>query len=424
MTDSYKARLIDETVKKYLKIFGAICIEGPKWCGKTWTSRHHCKSEILLGSPEGNFQNRKLAELSPSIVLEGENPRLIDEWQDVPPLWDAVRYEVDKRAERGQYILTGSSTPRYKGIKHSGAGRIARLRMRPMSLFEAGFSTGEISLKDLCNGQITPKITGEVNLKSLAEYIIRGGWPGNQNTSIQEAGIIPSEYVKAVIEDDVHRVDDTPKNRQKVLLLLRSLARNECTTVSVKTLKNDIKEIDDEDVDTRTIAAYLDVLERLFLIENQNPFDTNIRSSVRVKQSVKRHFVDPSLACAILQLNTERMIGDLNTFVFLFESLVERDLRIYAETFGGKLYHYQNYQNQEIDAVIELEDGNWCAFEIKLGANQIEAAAQNLISIRNQIEKEKGSRPPKVLCVISGLSNAAYKREDGVFVIPLTALRN
>ncbi|SKA66553.1 hypothetical protein SAMN02745213_01834 [Succinivibrio dextrinosolvens DSM 3072] len=424
MTDSYKARLIDETVKKYLKIFGAICIEGPKWCGKTWTSRHHCKSEILLGSPEGNFQNRKLAELSPSIVLEGENPRLIDEWQDVPPLWDAVRYEVDKRAERGQYILTGSSTPKYKGVRHSGAGRIARLRMRPMTLFEAGFSTGEISLKDLCEGKIIPKMTGEINLKSLAEYIVRGGWPGNQDTNIQEAGIIPSEYVKAVIEDDVHRVDDTPKNRQKVLLLLRSLARNECTTVSVKTLKNDIKEKDDEDVDTRTISAYLDVLERLFLIENQEPFNSNIRSSVRVKQSVKRHFVDPSLACAILQLNTERMIGDLNTFGFLFESLVERDLRIYAETFGGKLYHYQNYINQEIDAVIELEDGNWCAFEIKLGANQIDSAAQNLIKIRNQIEKEGDGRPPKVLCVICGLSNAAYQREDGVFVVPLTALRN
>ncbi len=424
MTDSYKTRLIDETVQKYLKIFGAICIEGPKWCGKTWTSRHHCKSEILLGSPEGNFQNRKLAELSPSTVLEGENPRLIDEWQDVPPLWDAVRYEVDKRPDHGHFILTGSSTPKFKGIKHSGAGRIARLRMRPMSLFESGDSTGEISLKDICDGVIKQKITGEVSLKKIAEYIIRGGWPGNLDTDTKDSGLIPAEYIKAVIEDDIHRIDDTPKNRQKVLLLLKSLARNECTTVSNNTLKNDIKDIDAEDIDLRTISSYLDAFERLFLIENQNPFDTNIRSSVRVKQSVKRHFVDPSLACAILQLNTERMIGDLNTFGFLFESLVERDLRIYAETFGGKIFHYQNYRNQEIDAVIELDDGNWCAFEIKLGANQIDAAAQNLIKIRNQIEKEEGSRPPKVLCVICGLSNAAYQREDGVFVVPLTSLKN
>ena len=424
MTDSYKTRLIDETVKKYLNIFGAICIEGTKWCGKTWTSRHHCKSEILLGSPEGNFQNRKLAELSPSTVLEGENPRLIDEWQDVPPLWDAVRYEVDKRPDHGHFILTGSSTPKFKGIKHSGAGRIARLRMRPMSLFESGDSTGEISLKDICDGVIKQKITSEVSLKKIAEYIIRGGWPGNLDTDTKDSGLIPAEYIKAVIEDDIHRIDDTPRNRQKVLLLLKSLARNECTTVSNNTLKNDIKDIDAEDIDLRTISSYLDAFERLFLIENQNPFDTNIRSSVRVKQSVKRHFVDPSLACAILQLNTERMIGDLNTFGFLFESLVERDLRIYAETFGGKIFHYQNYRNQEIDAVIELDDGNWCAFEIKLGANQIDAAAQNLIKIRNQIEKEEGSRPPKVLCVICGLSNAAYQREDGVFVVPLTSLKN
>ena len=194
MTDSYKTRLIDETVKKYLKIFGAICIEGPKWCGKTWTSIHHCKSEILLGSPEGNFQNRKLAELSPSIVLDGECPRLIDEWQDVPALWDAVRYEVDKRAAHGQFILTGSSTPKFKGIKHSGAGRIARLRMRPMSLFESGDSTGEVSLQDICNGIIKPKITGEVNLKKIAEYLIRGGWPGNQNTDAKESGLMPAEY--------------------------------------------------------------------------------------------------------------------------------------------------------------------------------------------------------------------------------------
>ncbi len=424
MTEKYKQRIIDETVKKYLNIFGAICIEGPKWCGKTWTSRHHCKSEILIGSPERNFQNRMLAELAPSTVLEGIVPRLIDEWQDVPPLWDAVRYEVDKRATPGQYILTGSSTPKHKGINHSGAGRIARLKMRPMSLFESGYSSGIVSLKELCDGKITPKLTGEVTLSNLTEYIIRGGWPGNQDVPIKEAGLIPSEYIKAIVEDDVHRIDDIPKNRKKIQLLLRSLARNESTTVSNKTLKNDIKEIDDEDIDTRTIASYLDIFERLFLIENQKPFDFNIRSSVRVKQSEKRHFIDPSLACALLQLNTEKLIDDLNTFGFLFEGLVERDLRIYAESFGGKLYHYQNYLNQELDAVIELEDRNWCAFEIKLGANQIESAAKNLIKIKTQIEKEEKSRPPKVLCVICGLSNAAYQREDGVFVVPITALKN
>lgn len=419
----YKQRLVDETVEKYLHAFGAVCIEGPKWCGKTWTSRHHSRSEILIGSPEGNFQNRRLAEVSPSAVLAGEVPRLIDEWQDVPPLWDAVRYEVDKRGKSGQFILTGSSTPKHKGIKHSGAGRIARLRMHPMSLYEAGASSGAVSLKELCEGKLEAQLTGEVELETLTEFIIRGGWPGNQDKDIEAASLMPQEYIKAIVEDDVHRIDDTPRNRKKVQLLLRSLARNESTTVTNRTLKNDIKEIDDEDVDVKTIASYLDVFDRLFLTDNQKPFATNIRSSIRVKQAEKRHFADPSLACAILQMNAERLIGDLNTFGFLFEGLVERDLKIYAQTFGGKLYHYQDYSNQEIDAVIELENGDWCAFEIKLGANQIEGAAESLLKTSRKIQAE-GGMTPKVLCVICGLSNAAYQREDGVFVVPISALKN
>ncbi|MBQ7479324.1 MAG: ATP-binding protein [Selenomonadaceae bacterium] len=422
--DFYRPRLIDAAVDKYIKTFGAVCIEGPKWCGKTWTSRHHSNSEILIGSPEGNFQNRRLAEMSPATVLSGNVPRLIDEWQDVPPLWDAVRYEVDQRGKSGQFILTGSSTPKYKGIRHSGAGRIARLRMQPMSLFETGDSSGVVSLQDLCNGRLETQMTGEVELHNLTEYIIRGGWPANQNTDIEAARLLPEEYVKAIVEDDVHRIDDTPRNRKKVMLLLRSLARNESTIVSNRTLKRDIKEIDADDIEEKTIASYLDVFDRLFLTANQKPFAANIRSSVRIKQLEKRHFVDPSLACVLLQMNTERMIGDLNTFGFLFESLVARDLSIYAQTFGAKLFHYQDYRNREIDAVIELENGDWCAFEVKLGANQIDAAAAGLLKIRNQIAAEEGGKPPKVLCVICGLSNAAYQREDGVFVVPISALRN
>ena len=424
VVENYRPRIIDRTVKTYLSAFGAVCIEGPKWCGKTWTSRHHSNSEILIGSPEGNFQNRRLAELSPELVLEGDTPRLIDEWQDVTSLWDAVRYEVDNRDMKGQFILTGSSTPRHKGIMHSGAGRIARLRMHPMSLYESGVSSGEVSLSDLCNGIFQPKMTGDVKLQTLAECIIRGGWPGNQDNDISTAKLITEEYIKATIEDDVQRIDGITRDRNKVRLLLRSLARNESTTVSNKTLKNDIKEIDDEDVDAKTISSYLDIFNRLFLTENQKPFASNVRSSIRVKQSEKRHFVDPSLACSLLQMNTERLIGDLNTFGFLFESLVERDLNIYAQSFGGKLYHYQDYSNKEVDAVIELDNGDWCAFEIKLGANQIDAAAEGLIKLQKAIIEEDNGRPPKILCVICGLSNAAYKRPDGVFVVPVTALKD
>lgn len=422
--EKYKSRIVDEKISEYLKVFGAVCIEGAKWCGKTWTSTYHCNSQIMIGNPENNFQNRKLAEMSPSLVLEGETPRLIDEWQEVPPLWDAVRYEVDKRAEKGQFILTGSATPNHKGIMHSGAGRIAKLRMRTMSLYESGDSSGKVSLKDIFNGTMKPVMTGEVDLRELMNLIVRGGWPGNLDVTVEQASLLPLEYLNAVIDDDVYRIDGIKRDAKKMRLLLKSLARNESTTVTNKTLKNDIKEMDDEDVNIDTVAEYLDIFNRLFITDNQPPFSSNIRSSVRIKQAEKRHFADPSFACALLGANAERLIGDLETAGFMFEALCERDLRIYAESLSGKMYHYQDYAGREIDAVVETNEGEWFAFEIKLGANQIDAAAENLIAIRDSIASEKEGIPPKELCVICGLTNAAYKREDGVYVVPITALKN
>ena len=419
----YKPRLIDRTIDEFLETFGAICIEGPKWCGKTWTSSYHSNSEIMLGNPEGNFQNRQLAEMSPSLVLEGEAPRLIDEWQEVPQLWDAVRYKVDQNAKKGQFILTGSATPNHKGILHSGAGRIAKLRMRPMSLYESGNSGGEVSLKQICEGKIEAKITGEVNLKQIIDFIIRGGWPANQDTALKQAAYLPVQYIRAILDDDVYRMDNIKRDKHKMELLLRSLARNEATTATNKKLKNDMKEIDDEDIDVDTVAAYLDIFSRLFLTENQLPFEPKLRSSIRIKQAEKRHLSDPSLAAALLNASPEMLLQDLNTLGFLFEALCERDLKIYAETFGAGLYHYQDYNNNEMDAVIEMPNGEWCGFEIKLGANQIEAAAENLIRIRNDI-KNNGGKEPSSLCVICGLSNAAYQRPDGVFVVPITALKD
>ncbi|MGI6576986.1 MAG: ATP-binding protein [Eubacteriales bacterium] len=420
----YRPRIIDKRINKYLSTFGAICIEGPKWCGKTWTSFFHSKSTIFLGDPAGNFQNRELARLSPSLVLEGETPRLVDEWQEVPQLWDAVRHKVDQTTDKGLFILTGSATPNHKGILHSGAGRIARLRMRTMSLYESGDSSGKVSLQSLCNGKMEPALTGEVDLKRLIELIVRGGWPGSLDLPIDEAALLPSEYLNAVIEDDVYRIDGIKRDTQKMWLLLRSLARNESTTATNKTLKNDIKAVDDEDINVETVASYLDIFKRLFLIDNQPPFSANIRSSVRIKQAEKRHFSDPSLACALLKVTPESLLNDLETLGLLFEALCERDLRIYAESFGGQLYHYQDYRNREIDAIVSLPDGRWCAFEIKLGANQIDEAAYNLIKIRDELAKEKNAVSPSVLCVICGLSNAAYQRDDGVYVVPLTALKD
>ena len=419
----YRPRLIDNIIDSYLKAFGAVCVEGPKWCGKTWTSSYHCQSEIMLGNPDGNFQNRQLAQMSPSLVLEGETPRLIDEWQEVPQLWDAVRYKVDQNGNKGQFILTGSATPNHKGILHSGAGRIAKLRMRPMSLFESGNSSGDISLKDICEGRIEPKISGEVDLRKLIDFIIRGGWPANQETTLKQAAYLPIQYIRAVLDDDVYRIDNVKRDKHKMELLLRSLARNEATTVTNKKLKNDIKEIDDEDIDVETVSAYLDVFQRLFLTDNQKPFEAKLRSSIRIKQAEKRHLSDPSLAAALLNATPEMLLNDLNTLGFLFEALCERDLKIYAESFDAELYHYQDYNNKEMDAVIAMPDGKWCGFEIKLGANQIDMAAENLIKIKNEI-KASGGIAPDSLCVICGLSNAAYQRPDGVFVVPITALRN
>lgn len=420
--DLYQARIIDDSVETYLKTFGAVCIEGPKWCGKTWTSAYHSRSEFYLADPTGNFQNRKLAELDPSLVLAGEAPRLLDEWQEVPSLWDAVRFAVDLSKEKGRFILTGSATPNHKGILHSGAGRIARLRMRPMSLCESGKSSGKVSLKGICSGSLESQLTGEVQLSDLIDYILRGGWPNNQDLPLEQAALLPKEYISAILNDDIERIDGVKRDRHKMELLLRSLARNEATTVSNKKLKDDIKDIDHEDIVVETVATYLDILNRLFLIDNQKPYGAELRSTIRVKQAEKRHLADPSLACALLNASPEMLKNDLNTLGFLFEALCERDLKIYAESFGASLYHYQDYRNREMDAVIVTPEGEWCGIEIKLGANQIDEAAQNLLKIKEEISAENKGKEPKSLCVVCGLSNAAYQREDGVFVVPLTAL--
>ena len=422
--ENYKKRIADDKIEHYLKLFGAISIEGPKYCGKTWAGRYHSNSEILLHKTTGEQSNNvELAKMSPSIVLEGEKPRLIDEWQEATNLWDEIRIDVDKSGLKGQYILTGSSTPNRKGIAHSGAGRYGKIHLRTMSLYESGDSTGDISLEDLCNNKFKGKATGEVDLRNLARLIIRGGWPGNLEYSAKDASEAVEEYINLIIDDDLYRLDGINRDKHKVRLLLKSLARNESTTVSNMTLKKDINEKDNEDIDIDTLASYLNALDKLFLLDNDEPFSTNVRSSVRVKQSEKRHFADPSIACSLLNIKEEnRLINDLETFGFLFEAMVERDLKIYADSFNAKCYHYQDYQDKEIDSVIELENGEWCAFEIKLGANQIEKAANDLVTLKKQIENENG-KAPSVLCVICGLTNATYQRPDGVYVVPITALK-
>lgn len=421
----YRQRLIDAELRRYLNTFGAVCLEGPKWCGKTWTCKNLAKSEFELADPRNNFQNRALAKIDLNAALDGEKPHLIDEWQEIPEIWDAVRFAVDKKNENGLFLMCGSSTPRQKGILHSGAGRIARLRMRTMSLFELGKSSGKVSLADIAAGKIETQLTGDVTLKQLAGLVVRGGWPAQFRAEDgRGAELFAREYISALLDDDLNRLEDRRRNPQKMERLLRSLARNESTTASVSTIVSDLYTADGKSMDDETVTDYLDALRRMFVTENQKPFGANVRSSVRIKQAEKLHFADPSMACALLNLTDDMLMGDLRTFGLMFEALCTHDLRIYAETGGGKLFHYQNYRNREIDAVVELSDGRWGGFEIKLGANQIDAAAENLLKIQKEFGDEPNFRAPSFLCVICGMSNAAYTRPDGVTVVPLTALKN
>lgn len=420
---NYRARIIDKQIDNYLSIFGAVCIEGPKWCGKTWTSLSHAKSVIYIGDPKGNFQNRHLAQLDPSAVLFGETPRLVDEWQEVPALWDTIRAEVDRRGAKGQFIITGSSTPNTKGILHSGVGRIHTIKMRPMSLFESGDSTGKVSLLSLFENKIKTNLTSEVSLKELVNFVVRGGWPGAIGLESIHLGAITRSYLKVLIENDINKIDDVERDKNKISALIRSLARNESTLASKKVLLANINLHEKETVNITTIDKYLELLERLFIIENQNAFDPNYRSSVRVAKTPKRHFIDPSLAVAALGLSQEMLINDLSFFGFLFESLVIRDLKIYAESRGGNVFYYKHHDlQQEIDAVVELSDGRYIAIEIKLGANRIDEGAASLLKIKKHFESQTNVRKPVAYVVICGLSNSYYQREDGVIVVPITSL--
>ena len=421
--EGYMPRLVDAQIDAALKAFGAICVEGPKWCGKTWASLNRARSAYYVADPSGNFQNRRLAEMEPVVALAGEEPHLVDEWQEVPPIWDAVRYEVDRAARKGRFLLSGSSTPQRKGVLHSGTGRIGSIRMHTMSLYESGDSSGVVSVRRMFDEPVPPTQTGEVDLAQLCGLIVRGGWPGNLDTPDSSAGLVPANYVEQLANEDASRLDEKRRDPSKMRLLLRSLARNESTLASNATLRRDMLQFDDDTVSAETLNDYLEALYRLFAVYDQPSFNPNMRSSVRVGKKPKRHLADPSLAAAALGATPKRLMGDLNTLGFLFEALCERDLTIYAQANGGGLYHYRDGNDREIDAVLELPDGRWGAFEIKLGANQIDAAAASLLKTKAAIEAEPHAKAPDILVVVCGLSSFAYTRDDGVMVVPITALR-
>ena len=352
--------------------------------------------------------------------MKGDVPHLIDEWQEIPAIWDAVRFAVDESGETGRFLLTGSSTPQLKGVVHSGTGCIASLSMHPMSLFESGDSEGVVSLREVCNAKNIGVLTVQTpSLEDLIRYVIIGGWPGALGKSNQRAALIPREYVENIIKIDIKRVDGIEHDQAKVRKCLRSLARNESTTASLATIRNDIAEVDDSSLSPNTVSDYLNTFKRMFLTNDIEPFSTFLRSPTRIKQASKRHFCDPSIAAALLGATPRMLLRDLRTFDFLFESLAIRDLQIYAETLGANLYHYQDYDGREIDAIIQFTDGAWHGFEIKLNPEQVDDAAANLKKIAEVFKHN----PPESLSVIVGKSGTAYRRPDGIYVLPLTSLK-
>ena len=417
--DGYRPRIVDDMLERKLRVFGAVSVEGPKWCGKTWTAENHADSEIKIAENRGPLTNRDYVLADVRRALTGDPPHLIDEWQEVPQIWDSVRSNLDSHPGHGRYILTGSSVPKRETYIHSGTGRIARLKMRTMTLFETGDSDGSVSLRELMQGNLVTSEKRDVELEQLVDLVVRGGWPTTLTVDPEDYGLVPKEYIESAIEDAC-RLDGRQRDREKMRMLLRSLSRNESTVVSNETVKDDMKSYDDEKISNDTFYDYSDCLDRIHLLEDTPSFKPNFRSSVRVGKKPKRHLTDVSLAVAALGLNRENLMGDLNTFGFMFEALCEHDLQIYAESAGGTLYHYRDDSGREVDAVVEAEDGSWGAFEIKLGAGQIDGAAEHLLKMRDVFESRGGS--PCVLCVISGLSNWAYQRPDGVFVVPITSL--
>lgn len=425
--DGYKERLIDKKISQYLKIFGAVIIEGPKWCGKTWTAKNHANSAVFLDDSSANFDMRAKAKMDVSLILNMEKPQLIDEWIEVPEIWDAVRHICDKDKTKGKFILTESTTLRKKEqeekIHHSGAGRIDRMKMYSMSLYESGDSTGEASLKKMFEGTQENTLTKKTTLDDLARYIVRGGWPSNLNIDDDLIHILPKSYLNAVLDYDISK-DGINRDINKMNMLFKSLARNESTIASNNTLIRDIEEYTSNkeyQLSRNTISDYLSVLSKLYLTENQETYSFNLRSSDVVSKAVKRHFTDPSLACAALDITKNKLVNDIRTFGFMFEALVERDLRIYIESLGGKLYHYRNNKNGvEVDAIVELTDGNYGAIEIKLGSNEIEDAKKSLLRFTKEVKIE-----PKFMCIICGLWDAVLKdKETGIYIIPITALKD
>ena len=422
MSNTYIKRISDEKLELLLQAKGAVLIEGPKWCGKTSSAEEYAKSVLYMQDPDSSKANILTAKTKPSLLLDGETPRLLDEWQVAPELWNAVRFAVDKRRAAGQFILTGSVIPARTDDMHTGTGRIARMKMRTMSLYETNDSTGEISLRALFDGNPNTEGTSKLSVERLAFVINRGGWPEVAHESNERIALaVANDYLEAISSEDISKADGVEKNPDRVKSLIRSISRNISGEAKASTILDDLK-TNDEALSHVTIEQYITALRKIFIIEDLPAWSAKLRSRTALRTTAKRHFTDPSIAAASLRASPKKLLSDFNTFGFLFESLCIRDLRVYAESIDGNVYHYRDKNNLEVDAIIQLADGRWGAIEIKMGAGEVENASENLQKLKKAVDTEKMNEP-SFLAVITGTEHA-FQMDDGIWIIPLGCLRN
>lgn len=425
MEMEYKHRIADGILEKKLRSKGAVLIEGPKWCGKTTTAEQQARSILYMDNPASFESNLQMAEIDPGILLEGDTPRLVDEWQLAPKLWDTMRFEVDHRHQVGQFILTGSAVPSdEESMKHSGTGRFSWLTMRPMSLYESGESNGKVSLSHLFESRENIVAMNSLRIDDIAFLICRGGWPFACSLQGDAALAQAFDYVDAVIKKDVSRVDGTNRNITTTRLLMRSYARNQGSQATIGTIVADMMTNDENEIGVKTAGSYLDALRKIFVIEDSEAWNPNLRSKTAIRTANTRYFIDPSIGTAVLGLGPKDLINDLNTMGLFFETLCVRDLRIFADALDGQVFHYRDKSGLECDAVIHLRNGRYGLVEIKLGGDRlINEGASNLLALVDKINTDK-MKEPSFLMVLTGTGDFAYRRKDGVYVVPIGCLKD
>ena len=425
MIKNYRKRIADNILKRKLEGKGAVLIEGPKWCGKTTTAEQIANSVLYMDDPESKAQNITMAELNPKRLLNGNAPRLIDEWQLAPKLWDAIRFEIDHRGSLGQFVLTGSAVPPdTKDIAHSGTGRFTWLTMRPMSLFESGESTGEVSLKHLFTAPESIDGEAQIDLDRLAFLVCRGGWPKAVDMRDEIALDQAFDYYDAVVHSDINRADGVTKNPERVKRLMRSYARHQGAQTANTILASDVRGSDGGSMDDETVASYVNALKKIFVIEDMPAWNPNLRSKTAIRSSDTRYYIDPSIAAAALGIGPQDLIADLKTFGFLFETMCVRDLRVFADALNGTVYHYRDKEGLECDAVDHLRNGSYGLVEIKLGGDTlIEEGAKTLTALTKKIDTTEMNAPAFSMVLI-GTGNYAYRRKDGIYVVPIGCLRD